>query len=475
MNRKTSTGLEPAQPAELRRKAEDRLRADEAHLAEVASVTDARALVHELKVHQIELEMQNEELQRARIEAEEASETYYDLFDFAPVGYFLWDYEGRIVEVNLAGAALLGLDRSAASQKRFGQFVAAAFRDTFADFLKRVLATDAKQTCEVKLQRDGSSRWVLVEGIAAQDRRGPERLCRAAVIDITQQKRADELAAANEALTAEIAARTRAEETLRQAKEEWELTYNTVPDLVAILDDQHRIVRANRAMAERLGVTTEQCVGLYCYEAVHGTAQPPESCPHTQSCWDGREHTAEVYEPRLGRHFLVSTTPRFDEQGRLIGTVHVARDITARIRSDEEREIAVGFLRLVNASRGKDDLVRAAVTFFQEKSGCEAVGIRLKDGDDYPYYEARGFPQEFVRLENRLCARDDAGQPVRDSAGNAVIECMCGNVICGRFDPSKPFFTAQGSFWTNCTTELLASTTEADRQGRTRNHCNGQG
>ena len=52
---------------------------------------------------------------------------------------------------------------------------------------------------------------------------------------------------------------------------------------------------------------------------------------------------------------------------------------------------------------------------------------------------------------------------------------MCGNVICGRFDPSKPFFTAQGSFWTNCTTELLASTTEADRQGRTRNHCNGQG
>ena len=56
-----------------------------------------------------------------------------------------------------------------------------------------------------------------------------------------------------------------------------------------------------------------------------------------------------------------------------------------------------------------------------------------------------------------------------------LIECMCGNVICGRFDPSQPFFTARGSFWTNCTTELLASTTEADRQARTRNRCNGQG
>ena len=55
------------------------------------------------------------------------------------------------------------------------------------------------------------------------------------------------------------------------------------------------------------------------------------------------------------------------------------------------------------------------------------------------------------------------------------FECMCGNVICGRFDPSKPFFTARGSFWTNCTTELLASTTEADRQARTRNRCNGEG
>ena len=426
-------------------------------------------------MHQIELEMQNEELQRTQAAAEEASEKYGDLFDFAPVGYFLWDHEGRILEVNLAGAALLGLDRSVAIQKRFGQFVATEDRAAFADFCERVLATDAKQTCEVKLVKDGQAVDVLVEGIAAQDRQGQGKLCRAAVIDITQQKRAEELAAANQALQAEIAARKQADETLRQAKEEWEQTFNTVPDCVAILDDQYRIVRANRPMAERLGVAPEQCVGLRCYEAVHGTAQPPDFCPHAQTCRDSREHTAEVHEPRLGGHFLVSTTPRFDKQGRLIGTVHVARDITARKRDEEEREIAAGFLRVVNASQGKDDLIRAAVTFFQEKSGCEAVGIRLKDGDDYPYYEARGFSHEFVQLDNRLCAQDDAGQPIRDSAGHPVIECMCGNVICGRFDPSKPFFTARGSFWSNCTTELLASTTEADRRAATRNRCNGQG
>ena len=287
-------------------------------------------------------------------------------------------------------------------------------------------------------------------------------------IDISQQKRADELAAASQALRSEIAAHKR-------AQEDWEKTFDTIPDLVAILDDQHRVVRANRPMAERLGVTAEQCVGLPCYEAVHGSSQPPAFCPHSQTCQDHREHMVEVYEPRLGGYFLVSTTPRFDEEGRFIGTVHIARDITARKRDEEEREIAAGFLRMVNESQTREELIHAAVAFFHEKSGCEAVGIRLKDDDDYPYYEAHGFPQGFLHAENQLCTRDEAGAVIRDGDGYPVCECMCGNVICGRFDPSKPFFTARGSFWTNCTTELLASTSEADRQARTRNRCNGEG
>ena len=81
----------------------------------------------------------------------------------------------------------------------------------------------------------------------------------------------------------------------------------------------------------------------------------------------------------------------------------------------------------------------------------------------------------FVLAENSLCARDSAGCVIRDCSGKPVIECMCGNVICGRFDPAKSFFTKQGSFWTNNTTELLRRTTEADRQARTRNRCNGEG
>jgi GAF domain-containing protein len=153
----------------------------------------------------------------------------------------------------------------------------------------------------------------------------------------------------------------------------------------------------------------------------------------------------------------------------------VGNDVTEQKRAQQERETTIQFLRLVNESKETRDLIQKATSFFQQQSGCQAVGIRLRDGDDFPYYETRGFPPEFVLAENRLCTLDAHSQVVREDAGNPLIECMCGNVICGRFDPSKPFFTTHGSFWTNSTTELLASTTEVDRQARTRNRCNGEG
>ena len=142
---------------------------------------------------------------------------------------------------------------------------------------------------------------------------------------------------------------------------------------------------------------------------------------------------------------------------------------------EKEHEITIEFLRLVNESTSTRGLIQSVTTFFQRQSGCQAVGVRLKDGDDYPYFEAKGFPREFNLTENSLCDRDEAGNILRDSTGRSIVECMCDNVICGRFDPSKPFFTAHGSFWTNCTTELRATTGEADRQARTRNRCDSRG
>src|SRR4030067_73463 len=133
----------------------------------------------------------------------------------------------------------------------------------------------------------------------------------------------------------DIPERKRVEQALQQAKWDWERTFDSVPDLVAILDKQHRIVRANHAMAQRLGTTPEQCVGLTCYQCVHGTKAPPDFCPHALTVQDGQEHVAEVHEERLGGFFAVSTIPMRDEQGSMIGSVHVAHDITARKKRED--------------------------------------------------------------------------------------------------------------------------------------------
>lgn len=192
MTKKVAMDSETPPATDLRQEAERRLRSKKAAPVEGMAEVDVRALLHELQVHQIELEMQNEELLRTQTAMQEISDKYHDLFDFAPIGYFCLDSHGLILEVNLAGAAILGLDRNAVTQKRFAQFVAMECRPAFAEFCNRVLTTETKQTCEVRLPRDGQHVDALVEGIVARDHQGQMRLCRAAVIDITARKQAQE-------------------------------------------------------------------------------------------------------------------------------------------------------------------------------------------------------------------------------------------------------------------------------------------
>ena len=121
---------------------------------------------------------------------------------------------------------------------------------------------------------------------------------------------------------------------IKRNEEEWEKTFNSVPDLIAIIDSDYRIVRVNRAMAERLGKTPEQCIGLHCYQYVHELPHPPDYCPHAETLKDGREHVSEVHF--FDSEWLVSTSPIFDAVGDIAGAVHVARDITDRKRIENE-------------------------------------------------------------------------------------------------------------------------------------------
>lgn len=129
--------------------------------------------------------------------------------------------------------------------------------------------------------------------------------------------------------------RRKAEETAIQVTKNWEYTFDSLPDLIAIIDNEYRIIRANRAMAARLGMEPEECTGLTCYRVIHGTDEPPSFCPHRQLIKDGLEHTAEVFEDFFKGYFLVSVSPLHDSEGKLIGSVHVARDINERKQAED--------------------------------------------------------------------------------------------------------------------------------------------
>jgi len=174
--------------AELRRRAEVRLREQQAGTGRARNDADTQRLVHELQVHQIELEMQNEELQIARDQMEAELERYADLYDFAPVGYLTLDREETVRQANLACASLLGIDRSRLVRRRFGLFVSAGDRNAFAAFLTRVFASKAREYCEVTLLReDKIPVEVRIDATVAAS--GQE--CRAVLEDITEQKRAE--------------------------------------------------------------------------------------------------------------------------------------------------------------------------------------------------------------------------------------------------------------------------------------------
>jgi signal transduction histidine kinase/CheY-like chemotaxis protein len=164
-----------------------------------------------------------------------------------------------------------------------------------------------------------------------------------------------------------------------------------------------------------------------------------------------------------------------ERDGRVIGYQSSVLDVTARKRAETYRGIGSRILQLLNQTGTLQDTIPLVVAEVKRRAEVDAVGIRLHDGKDFPYFAQEGFSEDFLRTENSLIARDAEGGACCDREGRVQLECACGLVLTGKTNPAHPLFTPWGSFWTHDARSLLELSADQDPRLHPRNVCIHQG
>ncbi|MGZ5602197.1 MAG: EAL domain-containing protein [Methylobacter sp.] len=294
----------------LRRQAEQQLARQQS--TESGIEVDAKKLLHELQVHQIELEMQNEQLLAARIEAEAALERYTELYDMAPIGYLTLGQDSTIHQINLKAAKQLGIFRSQLKHQRFSSFISTDSLPVFNNFLAGVFANRTTQSCELTLLPVDRSPTlsIYIEAIANED----DRTCRVIVIDITERR-------ANE-------------ENLKLAN----LVYQAIGEAIMVADADNRIVTINPAFTELTGYTLQEAVGkstslLKSGKQDDGFYQVMWHSLETTGHWQG-----EIWNRRKnGESYLewLTINTVYDEHGNVRHRVATFSDITDQKHAEQ--------------------------------------------------------------------------------------------------------------------------------------------
>ncbi|MDD1729982.1 MAG: PAS domain-containing protein [Methanospirillum sp.] len=128
---------------------------------------------------------------------------------------------------------------------------------------------------------------------------------------------------------------------------EWERIFNAIPDMVSLIGPDHRIQKVNTAMADHLGVTPDEVIGMHCFEIVHGTSNPIVTCPHTALILDKKEHASEIYNSINQRFYHVSCTPLFTSDESPVVSIHIIRDITEQQQRENKIIADNAFIQLL--------------------------------------------------------------------------------------------------------------------------------
>jgi PAS domain S-box-containing protein len=363
---------QPADAGKLRRRAEQQLsgkrKRQRSEVGDQRTAGDDTArLVHELQVHKLKLEMQNDELKTSRANVEAGLALYADLYDFAPACYFTFDRDGSIRLVNLSGVRLLGVDRSRLVKRRFGQFVAEGDRRAFSDFLQKVFEGRGKEYCEVTLQQVGSQSLVVqIEATRSAD--GQE--CRAVVLDITERKRA--------------------EASLRDAEIRYRLLFDQSPDGIVIIDPETAcFLEFNETACRQLGYSREEFARLSIFDIEQAETHEDTKKHIAKVMREGRNDFETLHCTRQGEIRNIHVTAQITVVlGRQVYHC-VWRDITVRKRSEEALkdygeelsaiyENAPFIMMLVDEERRVHKVNRYGLDFAGSKLD-EVVGLRAGD------------------------------------------------------------------------------------------------
>jgi len=292
------------------------------------SPVEIKKIIHELHVHQVELETQNEQLRQAQLEIAEAREKYTDLYDFAPVGYFSFDKKGNIIEANVTGASLLGREKRSLIGKPFRRFITPEHFSIFQSHLQTTLEIQSRQSCRLKLSRkNGKSFDALIDTVAVTDAEGKFNHYRSSVTDITELTRYEE------------ALRVSAESLRRQSE-----FLEHAPVLVRNLSDE--IILWKSGMENMYGYSSDEALGRVSHDLLQTRHPQPlaEITSHilTEGQWRGELR----HKSKDGKDVIVTSLQMLhrDVDGNASAIIEVNTDITARKQTEEELGKAYGEL-----------------------------------------------------------------------------------------------------------------------------------